>query len=160
MESLSTSDRTGRIPYSCPHCRVELEVRTGDRWSGWRRCPACDRPHLPPSPAEQAPPPWEATGPRREGPLRDGEAEDVLIIGPSDDDRPTSLWSPRQFEPFGRAHRSRRSLWYRRTLTIGLGVSLFAVLVAFLEQGEISVGAFALLSLVFLLLLMRPARRG
>jgi len=44
-------------------------------------------------------------------------------------------------------------------LTIGLGLSLFAVLVSFLEEGEISVGGFALLSLVFFLLLTRPMRR-
>jgi len=42
---------------------------------------------------------------------------------------------------------------------IGLGISVFAVMVAFLEQGEIAGGGFALLSLVFFLLLMRPARK-
>jgi hypothetical protein len=161
MDRPSMTETTGCIRYPCPRCRVELETRADDGWSGWRRCPACDRPHLPPDPADHAPPPWESAGTRREEIHRNGADEDVLIIGPSDEDhQPASLWNPRQFEPFGRAHQSRQSRWHRRWLTVGLGLSLFALLFAFLEQGEIAVGAFALISLVLFLLLARPARKA
>ena len=36
--------------YSCPHCRAELETGFND-WQGWRRCPSCGLPSLPPEPA-------------------------------------------------------------------------------------------------------------
>jgi hypothetical protein len=153
------TEMAGCVRYPCPHCRAELETRDDDGWSGWRRCPACDRPHLPPDPSEYAPLPSQSADPSPEEIFRIGTVKEVRVIEPLVDGRPAPLWTLRQFEPVGRAHRSRQSRWYRRGLIIGLGISLFAVLVAFLEQGDITVGGFALLSLAFFLLLMRPARK-
>ena len=35
------------VSYSCPRCKAELEVQHGS-WQGWRLCPACGLPSLPP----------------------------------------------------------------------------------------------------------------
>lgn len=135
--------------YACPHCRASLEVRSDDLWTGWRRCPACDRPLLPPELGEKFRTPWQSFGPTREELLLAGEVE-------SADRR-----SPRPFEPFDPSRGSRQVgwCWYRRSLTIGLALSLFALLVAFLEQSQLAQGVLSLISLILFLLLMRPIRK-
>ena len=39
------------VTYRCPRCQAELEAPAGPL-DGWRRCPRCGRPSLPPDPGE------------------------------------------------------------------------------------------------------------
>ena len=41
------SDIAYFVTYPCPRCKVELETHHGE-WDGWRRCPSCGTPALPP----------------------------------------------------------------------------------------------------------------
>ena len=95
------------------------------------------------------------------GKKQPGATDDVVTVGLfPDKQNDGARVKPAGLEfTFGPAQIARRSRLIRRGLTIGLGLSLFAVLVAFLEQNDLALAFFSLVSLVIFLLLMRPARR-
>jgi hypothetical protein len=133
--------------YSCPHCRVELE-NVNDGWSGWRLCPACGRPLLPPWPGRWTPTVSEES---IEGRVADGAgqspAKEEAIRGKSGAIR------SRQ------ASRAGRRRWIRMGLSIALAVSLLAVVVTWIRRNELGLAIFSLASLVEFLVLVRLSLR-
>ena len=135
------------ITFVCPHCRAELMISEDDAWSGWRICPACSRPSLPPELSDLTPSPWQSVGLDRQVRLQ----INTVTAPESWDDL-----SPRAFRE---ARKPQPTSWFRRGLATGFAGSLFGVLYAFLEQDDVRLAFFSLVSLISLMLLIRPKRR-
>ena len=109
------------VVYRCPHCRAELEAED-DGWRGWRLCPDCGKPGLPPEPRRH----------------------DAAVSAPGEGAK-ASAWiaSGDLFDPVrpdARTRAARRigprratSPAVRRLIAGGLAVCLFLLLVAFLD---------------------------
>lgn len=134
------------LAYSCPHCHNWLEAATAT-WQGWILCPECHRPGLPPPRAiqrlrrrvEQKDPhlPYDRPSPSAGDPRR----EALTSRGPS--------LSP------GRLSQSSTS---RLIVLTGLVISLFLLLVAYLDRSSQSSAIFGFLTIVFFLLMLRLPR--
>jgi hypothetical protein len=137
------------VTYPCPQCRLELQAQHGG-WQGWLRCPACGTPSLPPEILLGHP----ATL-RRVRELA-GADDEILVIGDdaaADDSRPSA--AALIGEPPSALVSSLRLLF----LT-GLAISLFILLISFLDDNQIVTGTSSVLALIFFLLLLRlPGRR-
>lgn len=137
------------VTYPCPQCRLELESEHGG-WPGWLRCPACDTPSLPPDILFGHP----ATSRRVRG--AGGKGEAMLFIGDDDPDgdtasNPSDLIGPPP---------SPVASGLRLVFLSGLMISLFILLIAYLDDNQFIGGVFGGLSFVFFLLLLRaPSRR-
>jgi hypothetical protein len=143
------SDVTHFVTYPCPHCKLELEADDAG-WQGWSRCPACDTPSLPPDILLGHP----ATLRHVRVLGDDGDAFPALgVEAPDHDDAPTAS------ELIGPPPSSTTSSLRLLYLT-GLVISLFILLVSFLDDNQIVTGSSATMALVFFLLLLRlPGRR-
>jgi DNA-directed RNA polymerase subunit RPC12/RpoP len=143
------SDIAYFVTYPCPRCKAELESQHGG-WDGWLRCPACGTPALPPEILLGHP-----TTRRR---VKELDGDDVLIItddGYSRDGAaavdPAALIGP----PVSPAVSAMRLVF----LT-GLVISLFLLLIAYLDQNQRVTTVAGSLSIIFFLLLLRmPGRR-
>jgi hypothetical protein len=137
------------VTYPCPHCKLELEAEHGG-WQGWLRCPACDTPSLPPDILLGHP----ATLRRVKYAGGDGHAFLAL-----DDEAPDHDAAPTASDLIGPPPSSTTSSLRLLYLT-GLVISLFILLVSFLDDNQIVTGSSATMALVFFLLLLRlPGRR-
>jgi hypothetical protein len=138
------SEITYFVTYPCPHCKVELEAQHGG-WQGWLRCPECGVPSLPPEFLLGHP----LT--RRRVPDSD-EDQSALVIdeapeGPGGSDR-----TPR-------AGSSSPVSALRLIFMTGLILSLFLLLIAYMDQNTQTTAIFGFLSIAFFLLFVRtPAR--
>ncbi|AMV36556.1 hypothetical protein [Planctomyces sp. SH-PL62] len=143
------------VRYECPHCRVELEAILG-RWRGWLLCPACGKPGLPPSPGFAPPTPGDAGG------LAMGAGVQAAAWIASGDlrDPARPAWPARPVDPRRRLSPAARNV--RRAAVAGLAVSLFLLLIAFLDQNARLAGAAGVLTLIMLWFLGRldPRRAG
>ena len=136
------------VTYACPRCKADLEVQHGP-WSGWRLCPACGLPALPPELLFGHP----ATRRRVAG----YEVEPEPLIEPSEPKKmevlepaPIVLVTPSS--GFGAL---------RVFFLVGLVISLFLLLLFYLDQNQEMTGLFGGLSFIFFLLLIRgPGRRS
>src|SRR5262249_3416525 len=108
------------VVYSCPYCKAELEAQDGG-WQGGLRCPAGGRPSLPPESL------FGRAGARRRVEILAGnDADDILVIGTSTQDRR----APDRLVPASSHHISAPRLIF----TTGFAISLFLLLIAFLDQ--------------------------
>ena len=133
--------------YPCPHCHVSLEAR-GDHWQGWVLCPECGRPGLPPRRITLP------AGTRRavtRQPAVQDESRPV-IGGMLKDPAPIIESSARRTRPASASSAS------RLIVSTGLFVSVFLLLVAYLDRSSHSSAIFASLTVVFFLLLLRMSR--
>ncbi|WP_165250737.1 hypothetical protein [Paludisphaera soli] len=144
------------VRYDCPHCRVGL-IADADRWSGWRLCPACGKSGLPPArrakrarllPANL---PARGSGRRAEAWIASGD-----LVDPDH-----AAWQ------VGYARDLPRPTPVSRVVTVaiaaGLAISVFLLLVAFLDRnGTLAGGAgLAVLLLYWARVRLRAqARRG
>jgi hypothetical protein len=139
------------VTYNCPHCGAALEAHD-DGWDGWRRCPTCKQPGLPPR---------VDAGRRRsydfdvDAPA-DGDGEGA----PGVDGTPGTLGSnpssflqiPGPSSPvIGPA---------RLIFKTGLILSLALLLISYLDQKSTNATIFGALAVIFFLLLLRlPKKR-
>jgi hypothetical protein len=144
MKGAEDPEITYFVTYNCPHCHAELEARSGG-WQGWLRCPSCKRPSLAPELMTGQ------RGPRRRVPISNDQ-DDVLVItalaqGPA---------APHRLVPAGSSSSPARLIF-----STGLIVSLFLLLIFFLDENTINMAIFGFLALVFFVLLLRtPGGRG
>lgn len=132
------------VTYPCPHCRLELEAEH-DGWQGWLRCPSCGTPSLPPEILLGHP----ATMRRVRG-MGDVD-EDVLVIGDEAAPEAADLLG----EPPSTVVSS-----LRLAFVTGLVISLFILLVSFIDENQVVTGFASAFALIFFLLLLRlPGRR-
>ena len=128
------------VTYPRPRCLTALEARTGAA-RGWLRCPSCGRASLPPDHMRTTP---------RFPPATPGE--DVLVIGPSADDRLARRGAASPFRS--------RSGWARR---IALGSLMFLSLIrlffAVLDQNGGDMVLYGLATLVSLTLFVSATLR-
>ena len=137
------------VTYPCPQCRLELEAEH-DGWAGWMRCPACGTPSLPPEILLGHP----ATMRRVRGLSRDDDA--VLVIGADATDGPTN---PDTSALLG-APPSALVSALRLVFLTGLAMSLFILLIAYLDDNQTATTIFGSLAVVFCLLHLRLPARG
>ena len=155
----ATVDAFAPSSYPCPHCRVLLEFPSDDGWNGWRRCPACERPLLPPERFYTPEAPWLAPSPILAGLDPEKGLRGLSRISPPSNASQTTQPSGEWFEPYGEAWRSRRTRIYRRVLLGCLVLAGIATFVNFLEQNNLGLGFYSLVSLFVFFLLIRPQRR-
>jgi hypothetical protein len=136
------------VSYSCPRCKAELEVQHGD-WQGWRLCPACGLPSLPPEMLFGHPSTRRLVQGHDEGPAILNEIslpEDSVAL-----DRSRLL----------AASPSRGLGAFRVVVVVLLVVSLFLLLLFYLDENQQFTGIFGVISFIlFLMLLWSPRRRS
>jgi hypothetical protein len=143
------SDIAYFVTYPCPRCKVELESHHGE-WDGWRRCPSCGTPALPPEILLGHP------STRRH--VKEIGEDDVLIIE-ADDGAPSGAIGPDPSTLIG-PPTSPVLVALRLVFVTGLVISLFLLLIAYLDENTTITSVAGALSLFFFLLLLRiPARR-
>jgi hypothetical protein len=140
-----SSDISFFVSYACPNCRRQLEARSTG-YNGWLRCPICKWPALPP----------EIMVERRETRRRTvqkGVNNAILVI-------PASLEGAH--EPDALETNTVGPASYttpaRLIFTTGFALSLFLVLVAYLDDKMGRMAVFAFLSVGFFWLLARSPR--
>lgn len=138
---------TSSVFYECPHCQAALEARPG-RWNGWRLCPSCGRPGLPPNPA----PVVAVKAPSASGVK---QAEAWIAAGGVDEARPSVAARVPRSTP----RSSPTSSTARVVVMTGLIVSMFLALIAYLDHNPRNAGVFGLASFVFFWLLVRISKR-
>ena len=133
------------MTYPCPGCGTELEARHGG-WQGWLRCPVCGVPALPPEFLLGHP----TTRRRVEGTPQDS---DVIVIDATAETAPVSDPAPLTVSSPVSA--------LRLIFLTGLILSLFLLLVFYMEQNKQTTAIFGFLSIIFFFLLLRtpPVRR-
>ncbi len=135
------------VSYACSNCRTQLEARpTG--WDGWLRCPACNWPSLPPEIMVHHRK-TDRPAIRRN---QDGD-DDIVIISASEADipRPDS-------RPIDGDGRSSHTTPARLIISTGFALSLFFVLVAYLDDKMGRMAIFAMLAIGCFFLLVRTPR--
>ncbi len=133
------------VPYSCPRCKAELEAQHG-AWEGWLRCPACGLPSLPPEVVFGHP-----TTRRRV----QGHDEAVEAMADAAEEPIASDGSP-----IIETAPSTAVSALRLGFITGLVVSLFLLLIFYLDQQQQYTGIFGTLAIIFFLLVLRtPTRR-
>jgi hypothetical protein len=136
------------VVYNCPNCGVALEA-DDDGWDGWRRCPSCGRPALPPKVDARRRSyalDLDAQAPRPEGdPGADGTPG-------SNGSNPASIFQiPGPSSPvIGPA---------RLIFKTGFILSLALLLISYLDQKSTNTAIFGALAFVFFLLLLRLPRK-
>jgi hypothetical protein len=142
------SQVTYYVSYSCPRCKAELEVQHGS-WQGWRLCPACGLPSLPPELLFGHPTTRRRVLGRDDEPILLNDVslpEDSIAL-----DRAQIVLAPPSGVFSG----------LRVFFLIGLVVSLFLLLLFYLDQNQQLTGIFGALSFIFFLLMLRsPMRRS
>ena len=116
-------------------------------WDGWLRCPECTRPALPPG---QVIVPRE---PRRKDILR--HADSAVVYLPET----TETTARPVFAPTVISGRTAHTSPARLIFTTGFALSLFLVLLAFLDQKTGNMTIFGLLTIGFFVLLVRSPRK-
>jgi hypothetical protein len=137
------------VAYNCPHCGVAIEAED-DSWDGWRRCPACARPALPPKLDPELRRRQEYDVDRQSN----GEREPGTD-GPEDPIGSNSegvLQIQRPASPvIGPA---------RLIFKTGFFLSLALLLISYLDQRSMNTVIFGALAVIFFLLLLRfPSKR-
>jgi hypothetical protein len=127
------------VTYPCPGCKTELEAQHGS-WHGWLRCPACGVPALPPEFWLGHP----QTRRRVEGAPED---PDVRVLDPASET--SSVRDP------ALATGSSPLSAVRLMVLTGLILSLFLLLVFYMEQNRQATAIFGFLSIAFFLVLLR-----
>jgi hypothetical protein len=143
------SDIAYFVTYPCPNCRLELESEHGG-WEGWVRCPACGTPALPPE--------IMLGHPNTQRRVREMGGDDgaVVVIGA---DSPEDAASQDPSALIATPTSTLVSV-LRMIFLTGLVMSLFLLLIAYLDQNQRAAGIFGSLSVIFFLLLLRmPGRR-
>jgi hypothetical protein len=133
------------VSYACPNCRTQLEApSTG--WDGWLRCPVCKWPSLPP----------EVMVDHRETRRRTAQpnANDTILTIPA---LPEGALEPDSLATDSDG-RSSHSTPARLIFTTGFALSLFLVLVAYLDERMGRMAIFGILSIGFFFLLVRSPR--
>jgi hypothetical protein len=132
------------VTYPCPGCKVELEAEHAG-WAGWLRCPSCGMPALPPE--------ILLGHPRTRRRVREVGGDDVLIIGAGGGvpagaigPDPSTLIGPPVSPVIGAL---------RLVFLTGLVISLFLLLIAYLDENTKVTSIAGSLALVFFLLLLR-----
>jgi hypothetical protein len=133
--------------YLCPQCRAELEAGLDD-WQGWRRCPACGLPSLPPQRARSP-----ERGRYGVGSTADDQG-DILVITDSPENRADAdaLVAPDNDRS---SHVSAARLVFRTGLLVSAGLAF----IFFLDRKTTNTIIFASLAVGFFLLLIRKPRR-
>jgi len=136
------SEITYYVTYACPQCKTELEAKHGG-WQGWLRCPICGAPSLPPEILLGHPQTRRQVGdsPETAAP----EAIDQPKLGSALE----RVWVPASSSPTSPL---------RLIFLTGLTLSLFLLLVAYIDQKKQTTAIFGFLSIVFFLLLLRTPR--
>ena len=133
------------VPYSCPRCKAELEAQHGT-WEGWLRCPACGFPSLPPEVVFGHP----RTRRRVQGHDEEIEMLTVASEEPIASDR----------SPILESSPSTALSALRLVFIAGLVISLFLLLIFYLDQKQELTGVFGVLAFIFFVLVLRtPSRR-
>lgn len=124
--------------YTCPRCLAELQAPRGYE-SMWLLCPKCGRATLPPNALTPIP---------RSRRILD---DDVLIIGPSDDERPLAPLSP--------LPAPKRPLSAKRVvLLVGFIISFCGLAEAFVAQESLRAALFGIATVVFVGLMTYPSK--
>jgi hypothetical protein len=134
--------------YSCPHCQVLLEV-PDKPWRGWVLCPDCGLPCLPP---ERLTPPRS----RKRSAARQPQVPQDLA---AEQTKPLKEPAPMVKPSAPRAGQSTSSSATRLIVSTGLLVSAVLLLVAYLDRSSHSLAIFGILTVIFLILLLRMPRR-
>ena len=137
------------VTYHCPRCKLELEAENGG-WRGWLRCPGCGTPSLPPEILLGHP------TTRRRVVQRGGEDAEVLVIG--DDEAQIDPAADRP--PLIEAPPSPLLSVLSMVFLTGLVMSLFILLIAYLDENQTLTAVFGFLSFVFFILLLRVPSRA
>jgi hypothetical protein len=134
------------VPYSCPRCKAELEVQYGG-WEGWRRCPACGSPSLPPEVLFGHP----MTRRRVQG---DGETVEVADAAAPEEPLKS------EESPIIETAPSTAFSGLQLVFITGLVISLFLLLIFYLDQKQELIGIFGTLAIIFFLLTLRGSGRS
>src|SRR6185437_13078281 len=119
-------------------------------WEGWVRCPACGTPALPPEIMLGHP------NTQRRVREMDGDDGAVLVIGADSQDEA----APQDASALIATPTSTLVSVLRMIFLTGLVMSLFLLLIAYLDQNQRAAGIFGSLSVIFFLLLLRmPGHR-
>jgi len=140
------------VRYDCPHCRVGLASVVG-RWRGWLLCPACGKPGLPPAPLRAR---YSYHQARTLSPEGAGLRAEAWIASGDLPDENWPLWS--RGAPIRPSRPSRRESLVRTFIAAGLIVSLFCLLVGYLDRSGGVAGFGGLGTLIFLWLRVRTSR--
>jgi hypothetical protein len=128
------------ITYPCPKCKTELEVEHGG-WQGWLRCPVCGVASLPPEfllghPLTRR----HVVDPDESGAATTADEAESAVTDPARLTRPAPTSA------------------LRLIFLTGLTLSLFLLLIAFIDQKKQTTAIFGFLSITFFLLLLRTPR--
>jgi hypothetical protein len=132
------------VTYNCPHCGVTLEA-ADDAWDGWRRCPSCGRPALPPKADPQLRRKYAFDFDARAGAEGESGADGSAV--PNGSNPENVLEIPSAASPvLGTA---------RLIFKTGLILSLALLLIFYLDQKSTNATIFGALAVIFFLLLLR-----
>lgn len=142
------SDIAYFVTYPCPNCKLELESEHGG-WEGWVRCSACGTPALPPE--------IMLGHPNTQRRVREMGSDDgaVVVIGAD----PPEDAEPQDPSALIVTPASTLVSVLRMIFLTGLVMSLFLLLIAYLDQNQRATGIFVSLSVIFFLLLLRMPGR-
>jgi len=136
------------VAYTCPHCGVALEAAE-DGWDGWRRCPSCARPALPP----------KADTHLRRSHLIDLDAHSKSEGEPGADGMADPNGSTPEDLVQVQTTQSPVVGPARLIFKTGLILSLALLLISYLDQRSTSTAIFGALAVIFFLLLLRLPRK-
>jgi hypothetical protein len=128
------------VLYPCPHCQAELEAQHRG-WQGWLRCPSCGVPSLPPE--------FLLGHPRTQRRVQGADADQGAIATAAATE---SLPEPDRAQVGGS---SSPISALRLIFLTGFILSLFLLLIAYLDHNGQTATTFGFLSIAFLLLLLR-----
>jgi hypothetical protein len=141
------SENAGLVTYCCPRCQTELDARQPG-WNGWLRCPVCGMPSLPPE-LEPEPPSF-----RRDATVNAPNPDGDVTVASDEAERSKAV----DQTPFLR--QSAHTSPLRLVLITGLTLSLFLLLIAYVDQNRQTTAIFGFLSIAFFLALLCTPRKS
>ena len=136
------SEIASTVTYPCPRCKTELQADP-EGWQGWLRCPICGVPSPPPKRPVRL-----SVRIRR----KSGTEAGALTATMDEPDGVPSANRVQLAEPPSHTNP------LRLIFLTGLTLSVFLLLIAYIDQNRQTTAIFGFLSIVFFVLLLRTPR--